>query len=141
MTLPKKLRLLNTMKQEILLIDDDHVINIINTRLIKKIAPEATTVPFHNGEPAFEYIKANMETHFLIFLDINMPIMNGWEFLDEIRTIKTSFKGTIHMLTSSIDNSDKVKASTCDLVQSFISKPLKIELLETIINSFITAKV
>ena len=68
----------------------------------------------------------------VIFLDINMPGMNGWEFLDEFNNlthhVKTRCK--IFMLTSSIDPSDIKKSQTYSTVKDFITKPLTKEKLE-----------
>ena len=78
------------MKQKlnsILLIDDDIATNFIHTRLIKKTLVVDTIITKLNGEEAMEYLTTKKDGEYpqpeLIFLDINMPVMNGWEFIEE----------------------------------------------------------
>ena len=62
---------------------------------------------------------------FLIVLDINMPVMNGWEFLDKLNTIAIKPLVKVIIVTSSIDSSDKDKAKEYDQVFEFMEKPLQ----------------
>tara|TARA_R110002051_G_scaffold65839_1_gene119479 strand:- start:23743 stop:24153 length:411 start_codon:yes stop_codon:yes gene_type:complete len=110
---------------EILLVDDDPVVQYLHKTLLSKFNfPEQKF--FSNGEFALDYILENNNQNllFLILLDINMPVMNGWEFLEELKkhSIKSLVKVVI--LTSSIDNSDKDKAKSYHQVFEFMEKPL-----------------
>lgn len=118
--------------KEILLIDDDNVINVINKLIVKTVYPEYTVKIFLNGLTAIQYIKQNSNHEFLIFLDINMPVMNGWEFLETVSSLPFNTFIEIHILTSSVDRYDSNKAMKTNLVKSYISKPLKFESLKNI---------
>ena len=70
----------------------------------------------------------------LILLDLNMPIMDGWEFLDEFIKIPCKQKITIYIITSSIDRADVEKAKTYSNVSNYILKPVTIEGLKEILE-------
>src|SRR5690606_11454165 len=93
----------------ILLIDDDPINNLINKRLICKLKLSPTVIEFLEAEKALSFIEAmEMETKTLILLDINMPVMNGWEFLWHYAGLKER-NDRIIMLSSSIDHQDRQK--------------------------------
>jgi CheY-like chemotaxis protein len=71
-----------------------------------------------------------------ILLDINMPIMNGWEFLDEYKhqNIDPSGKSKIFIISSSVFSNDISKARSYPLVRNFISKPLSIEKIKEMLE-------
>ena len=114
---------------EILLIDDDPMTNFINKTVIKSEFPDYSLVIFDNGLNALGHIRENPSSSYLIFLDINMPVMDGWEFLDKISEDTIQYNLVIHILSSSLDTVDKQKAKESDLVSSFITKPLKRDML------------
>lgn len=116
--------------QEILLIDDDRMTNFINKTVIKSEFPDYSPVIFENGLDAIEHIRENPNTPYLIFLDINMPIMDGWEFLEALSKDTNQYNLVIHILSSSLDTVDKLKAKESDLVSSFLTKPLKKDVLK-----------
>ena len=116
--------------QEILLIDDDRMTNFINKTVIKSEFPDYSPVIFENGLDAIEHIRENPNTPYLIFLDINMPIMDGWEFLEALSKDTNQYNLVIHILSSSLDTVDKRKAKESDLVSSFLTKPLKKDVLK-----------
>lgn len=108
-------------KKRILLVDDDPIFLTLAEMAIKKEGREIEIFKAFNGEEAIHFLaKEPVDT---IFLDLNMPIMNGWEFLDEYAT-KGSQKQKIFILTSSIDPSDKKRAEENPLVSSMLEKPL-----------------
>lgn len=117
------------MKQEILLIDDDQMLNFIHSKIVSSQFPDATLHIFKNGKEALEYIENHSSNQFLVLLDINMPIMNGWEFLNGLESLN-NIKVQIHILSSSIDKIDKDKAAQHKFVASYIIKPLKKESLD-----------
>jgi len=132
----KKLKGLNC----ILLVDDDEVNNYLNKLLIQKSGVDVHVEVALNGLIALEYLtstgKYNGSATFprpeLILLDINMPRMNGWEFLDEYEKLDDEMKGgiVIAMLTSS-NNTDDVNMALKEYeLPEYIYKPLTIEKLQ-----------
>ncbi|MBU2995270.1 response regulator [Cellulophaga baltica] len=114
------------MKFEILLVDDDPIVQFLHKSvLIECNLPDQKL--FSNGELVLNYIIENKDndTMFLILLDINMPIMNGWEFLEQLRShvLKPILK--VIIVTSSIDSVDKEKAKKYPEVFEFFEKPLE----------------
>lgn len=119
--------------QSIWFIDDDVINNLLNERLLKKHFPEIACKTFSEAEKAFEVLINNTDQlPDAIFLDINMPVMNGWDFLDNMLNKNLNLK--VYMLTSSIDPKDQEKAMAYSAVKDFISKPLKEERLRKIIG-------
>ncbi len=119
--------------QHILLIDDDPVINFIHHRIVLSEFPDSTVVILENGARAIEYIRNNHQISFLIFLDINMPIMNGWQFLETLTHEPNKYNVTaLYILTSSVDLRDKKRAKENKMVLSYIAKPLTREVLKEI---------
>ena len=95
---------------------------------------------FDDPEDALEAIREKVEQAKeipdVIFLDINMPGINGWEFLDELRVIQeqTSQKIKVYMVSSSVMESDMIKALSYPEVETYLTKPLSKEMLETIFH-------
>lgn len=117
---------------EILLIDDDDIVCFINKKIISSQLPEKSIEVFNSADEALNYISTTPKgkTRF-IFLDINMPIRNGWDFLDEY-TIKQETSPVI-ILSSSIDSAEREKAKNYAQVISFFSKPLTNEKIKSLI--------
>ena len=114
-------------------IDDDAINNMLSERMIKKHFPKIKSNSFLNATEAHELLKeTNIEFPDAIFLDINMPVMNGWDFLEVFE--KLDLEIPIYMLTSSIDPKDQEKAHKYSSVKDFISKPLKEDRLKMIIR-------
>ena len=95
---------------------------------------------FHNGDEALRNLKilisANDKLPDVILLDLNMPVMDGWEFLDEFTTIPVNKEIIIYIVSSSIDPTDLDKAKSYSEVSNYIVKPVTTDTLEDILNSF-----
>ena len=121
--------------QKVLLIDDDDIVNSINAVIIKhaKFAKEVESI---NSVPkAIDFLnnaKSSGETPEVIFLDLNMPDYNGWDFIEEFEKLNMNGNTKIIMLTSSISSKDEERASNSKAITAFISKPLSPELLDQI---------
>lgn len=68
------------MIAQILLIDDDPIINFIHSKIIRRKFPDIPLLTFENGYEGLKHIKRHPNYSYLIFLDLNMPKMNGWDF-------------------------------------------------------------
>jgi len=126
-----------TAISNVFLIDDDPIVNLIGKQTLRKAEFAETVNVYQQAQKALDEIKQIMKTDLskipdVIFLDINMPVMNGWEFLDEFKKLPDAVKEKckIFMLTSSIDPNDIKKSKTYDVVKNFITKPLTKEKLE-----------
>ncbi len=108
--------------RHIMLIDDDIFINTVTKRVINRIAPELVLTIFLDAQTALEHLINSGQIPDMIFLDINMPEMDGWAFLEAFN--QKGFMSTIYMLTSSIDRKEMNRALSYPNVKEFISKPL-----------------
>lgn len=119
----------------ILLIDDDPINNLINKRLIAKLEIGDKIEVFLEAEKAIDRIHAfDSDKSVLIFLDINMPVMNGWDFLYRYLNQFEKRKDTIVVLSSSIDIQDKNRAREFSCVEGFIEKPLSPEKIKNLLS-------
>lgn len=121
---------------KILQIDDDFINNMANERLLKKMNIHFEATNFLDPTEALDFLKETNEHFDIILLDINMPRLSGWEFLDKYAPFKKSFP--IVMLTSSLDPNDQKKAKASELLSGFYIKPLTKDLMEEIIEKCIT---
>lgn len=125
---------INTRAVSILLVDDDEINNFISIKLIRKALFNAEIAACLNGKFAIDQLvemqrNGTDKLPDYILLDINMPIMNGWEFLDEYKrlNIDPTGKTKIFIISSSVFSNDINKARSYPLVKNFISKPLSVD--------------
>tara|TARA_R110002049_G_scaffold307720_2_gene509229 strand:- start:66151 stop:66579 length:429 start_codon:yes stop_codon:yes gene_type:complete len=120
------------MTNRIGIIDDNKVFRKISKLLILKsgFVEEGDMLFFENGKEAFDFIFENINNEPIlpktIFLDLNMPIMGGWEFLKHFRAIKKdhTYDPNIYILTSSVDIRDFDKAKSIKEVKGYLAKPI-----------------
>lgn len=120
--------LLNQAIEEIILIDDDHMINKLNTVIIRNVIPNMTVTVFDNIDEALDYLKNNPTHKRKIFLDLNFMGRNGWDFLEEYERMNQPWP--VIILTSSIDHNDYEKSKKYSNVTHFITKPLTVPQFE-----------
>jgi CheY-like chemotaxis protein len=95
----------------------------------------------NNVQNAIEFLiktKNSNERPEVIFLDLNMPDLDGWDFMDEYEKIGMNGKTKVIMLTSSISTKDEERASSSNQITAFVSKPLSPELLENIYQNHLS---
>lgn len=123
----------------IAIIDDDDIFVYITKKAVEQTNIVQQIKVFGNGKDAIDFFKENTDNPDLlpeiILLDLSMPIMDGWQFLQEYTKIKPKIqkKITIYIVTSSISPEDMKKAKSIDAVSDFIIKPItKDKLIEII---------
>ncbi|GAB3651674.1 response regulator [Echinicola sediminis] len=123
------------MENEILLIDDDEVTNFVHRRLILKESPLATITIAENGKKGWDYIYQSQFRKFTVFLDLNMPVMDGWGFLDTLQSNARTLTSSVEViiLTSSIDRTEIKRAKMYEQVSAYIHKPLQKKHLQDLI--------
>jgi len=131
----------------VLLIDDDMATNFISKMIIKKAGITNHIETVLNGKQALEYLTNTGKYEksdgifpqpMLILLDINMPVMDGWEFAEAFEKLDENQKGNIIivMLTSSLNPDDKERALNLSAISGFQNKALTMEGLTSIMNTF-----
>lgn len=126
----------------VLLVDDDEATNFIHKHIIKAADFADNVKIVENGLQALEYLNSIHDSEYmrpdLIFLDINMPRMNGWEFLEQYKQLDEELHAQmmVVMLTTSLNPVDKTNSETNGNIDHFMSKPLTIEMLEKLKSQF-----
>ncbi|MBU2904607.1 MULTISPECIES: response regulator [Arenibacter] len=110
------------------IIDDDPIFIFGSKILLRNNSFASDFLVCQNGKEALDVITPLIESEEglpeVIFLDLNMPIMDGWEFLDEFGKISREREIRIYILSSSVDSRDMERAKKYDMVNGFIAKPL-----------------
>nr|WP_294944004.1 response regulator [uncultured Mucilaginibacter sp.] len=121
-------------------VDDDEIYTFTVKRIIARSEIAEKTIFFHNGKAALDFFVANaqnkLELPDLILLDINMPVLDGWQFLEQYVKLVPRFdkKITLFIVSSSIDEEDYARARAIEAVSDFIVKPLTVEHLHNILG-------
>nr|AGU10347.1 Response regulator receiver domain [uncultured organism] len=126
-------------KIDLLVIDDDDINIFIIKKIVEKTGYNINMVAKTNGQLAIDYLSALAENNEsfpqLVLIDINMPVLNGWEFLEAYDKLGVSERVDMYMLSSSVYENDIEKAKTYKTVKGFISKPLSINRLIELFDS------
>ena len=113
-----------------ILIDDNEIDLLLHHKIIELASPNTPISSFTNGEDALTYLKStNQPESYIILLDIKMPVMDGFQFLDIFNTLEKDLKAhcKIFMISSSTNQYDISRANTSPLVSAMITKPLSKE--------------
>lgn len=126
----------------ILLVDDDEATNFLHKLTIEEANVSENVIVALNGEEALSILRENSKNNIpqpdIIFLDINMPKMNGWEFIEEYQNqdFIEEIKLLIIMLTVSLNPDDKEKANNLDSISGFRNKPLTVDIVNKIVQDY-----
>ncbi|MCV9389237.1 response regulator [Reichenbachiella ulvae] len=124
--------------KKVAVIDDDQVFQLIIKKQIEMNNFECEILSFFNGQEAFDFFQQNVGNEEalpeLVMLDVNMPVKNGWDFLQDYQTLPSEMRSKIklYMVTSSVIQSDIDKANDNENIISFVSKPITNEKLAEI---------
>ncbi len=131
------------MLHKVICIDDDPIALLLSKMVIARANFASNVITLNNGEEAIAYLckeqdKSHEMEDLLILLDLNMPVMDGWEFLEQFsQNLYDSYKNAkIILLSSSIDPNDIRKSQDFRMVLDFLPKPLTKDMLEKIITKF-----
>jgi CheY-like chemotaxis protein len=128
-------------KKIIWVVDDDVIYQTIIKKLITKAGVFSAHSSFMNGKEAITTLANTIEKNEylpdVILLDINMPVMDGWEFMEEIKMIKSKIgkKIIIYIVSSSIAVEDKNKSKTFSDIIGYIPKPISVDDLILIVSN------
>ncbi|UTA70129.1 response regulator [Emticicia sp. 21SJ11W-3] len=122
------------------IIDDDKILTYVLKRMLASINVFENIEIFQNGKEAFNQLtKALTERELLpdiILLDLNMPVMDGWQFLDEFERLDLNKKITLYIVSSSIDTQDHEKAANYTVVSDFLVKPIGKKQIEQLVTDY-----
>tara|TARA_R110000764_G_scaffold33003_1_gene74127 strand:- start:417 stop:815 length:399 start_codon:yes stop_codon:yes gene_type:complete len=114
------------MIYQLLLIEDDPIFTFLLKKGIEAAALEGDIHNFSNGLTALEFLtkEYSKEVNYIIFLDLNMPVMNGWQFMEKFEKIASTENCMVFVLTSSANQQDIDKLKEKPLVEEFVTKPI-----------------
>jgi len=121
------------------IVEDDEIASFLVKRIVDSFSEVEESKAYFNGEAAFNILKNDFEDRHtfpdLILLDINMPVMDGWEFLEALNEINPEASVPVYILTSSIDPNDIEKSQRYKHVKGFLSKPLTKTKFESVMSN------
>ncbi|PKV51965.1 CheY-like chemotaxis protein [Aquimarina sp. MAR_2010_214] len=120
-----------------LLIDDSRATNFFNKTIIEKVQCVEEVFIAENGKQALDYIQSEIIPE-IIFLDINMPVMDGWEFIAEYQKLDDKYKGSviILMLGTELSKEDEEKAAHILEIKEYAKKMLTKEIVCKIVMKY-----
>lgn len=117
---------------EIWIVDDDQVITYITQRLLHNADPSLKVSGYLSAKMALEKLRIDGDCPDILLLDINMPGITGWEFLDELKKLGRFVN--VYMYSSSIDPEDVKRARAYPMVREFLSKPLDMKTIHHLLD-------
>lgn len=112
----------------IFLVDDDHIYQFTAKKTLESMGLIERVSMFPDGEKALGFIKEHISEPEnlpdIIFLDINMPIMDGWQFVDEFQRLSLPKKIALYMVSSSVDENDMKRSKEFGVIDDYIIKPV-----------------
>lgn len=124
----------------IFLVDDDHIYQFTAKKTLEAMGVGGHVSVFMDGQAAMNFIKAHLTEPSalpdIIFLDINMPVMDGWQFVEEFQRLQFSKKVSLFMVSSSVDAADLKKSKEFTIISDYIIKPVGRERFEELLAAF-----
>ena len=113
------------MSYNVVVVDDDEIILFLHSKIIQAVGLHKSPKTFNSAMKALDFFECLPDdtAPILLFLDINMPVMNGWGLLDIIHNEDFDKKIEVVMVTSSVDQGDKDKAASYSKIIDFVEKP------------------
>lgn len=135
----------------ILLIDDDDTTNFLNQRLLNRMGVTDNIRTFVNGKQAFDYLYNLSNNHFeyttsdyfkpeLIFLDINMPVMDGFEMLNLYESLNPEFRKNVVMTVLTTSTHPQDTANAREFAAEYLTKPLTPEKITNLLNKYFASE-
>lgn len=127
------------VKDSVCIIDDDHIFIYGVKRLMEETSFCDNLIIYQNGQDALDDLKdkatQGMNLPSIIFLDLNMPMMTGWEFLDEYLQLENqaAAQSKVYIVSSSIDPKDLLRIKDYSVIRNYILKPVTTDDLQNII--------
>jgi two-component SAPR family response regulator len=123
---------------KVLIIDDDAILVFLLEKMIVNHGLDKNPLSFENGQFALDFLMQNVEVGhlYIIFLDINMPVLNGWMFLEELSNFGEPEQFHVYMVSSSTDQSDVKRAMKSNYTRDYLIKPITPNRIETIKKKF-----
>lgn len=122
----------------ICIIDDDPIFRFGTKKMMETVLYSIKFLVFKNGKDAYDnllpQLQLNTNLPDVIFLDLNMPVMDGWQFLDELIKIPMAENIPIYIVSSSVDSRDIKKAKTYKLVSKYIVKPFSVSKIQKLMR-------
>ncbi|MBZ4190158.1 response regulator [Niabella beijingensis] len=116
--------------KKIFIIDDDPIHRLLMDKLFAKQSQEYHLRFFENGQKGLDALKdPDTGTPDLILLDIEMPVMNGWQFIEAFEQLDPALRDpvTVYMVSSSFSDEDQERVKSYPLIKGYIVKPIRIE--------------
>lgn len=126
--------------KNVFLVDDDQTFTFLTSRIVKSTGSVNSLNTFTNGREALNYLVENSNNADtlpdFIFLDLHMPVMDGWEFIEEFKKLKSSLarKTQLYIVTSSIAVHDIERSKNSGVVSEYIIKPVSKEKFAVILQ-------
>ncbi len=116
------------MEQPVIIVDDDPGVLFLHELMVRESGLSDEIKPFNRAESAIKYIDSlPPDQRLLVLLDINMPGMNGWDFMDHISGKKEYQHVDVAMVTSSVNKSDRIRSENYSQIIRFLEKPVSVE--------------
>lgn len=114
-----------TTIRRVIFIDDNDDDNVYHARILKRAAFDGELLVFEEGRSALTFLEsADLTVPTVIFLDVNMPEMSGFEVAVAARPLVLGTVTSIIMLTSSSSSADRARADGVDVIRGYLTKPL-----------------